>query len=146
MGINRGFVFSIEALLGATVLFLVFLLISDIDQISTETTQSDKILDSFADATLSALEKTNAIEIFMKNSDDLKIKNISESMPASICTQIEIYNNSQTPTNLIYTYTAQNCELSWDTIVKTRYSTYLNRTNKTNVDIFWIKAIHYARK
>ncbi len=146
MGISKGFIFSIEALLGATVLFLVFLLISDIDQIPTKTTQSDRILDDYADATLSALEKTNAIEIFMKNSNDSKIRNISESIPASICTQIEIYNNSQTPTNLIYTYSAQNCEFSWDTIVKTRYSTYLNRTNKTEVNIFWIKAIHYARK
>lgn len=145
MGV-KGFVFSIEALLAAVFLFGILLIASDLGTLSYGHSQAPKILGNYADGTLSALEKSKALDDLFLYRNDLKIRNISDSMPDSICTQIEIYRTSLTPANLFYSYSTPSCKMGWGTPANLRYSTYINRTSRTNVDVFWVKAIHYAKE
>jgi len=142
MGV-KGFIFSIEALLAAVFLFAVFIFVANITDLDSGSSQAPRILSRYTDGTLSALELSGALDDLFKLKDDSKLKNISDSMPGSLCTQIEIYNSSQA---LFYSYSQSSCSTSWDSPVQVQYSTYLNRTNRTSVNIFWIKAIHYAKK
>jgi len=145
MGTKLGFIFSIEALLAAILLFGIFLLTSDISKLDSDYSQNDKILYDYADSTLVVLDKTGALKELFENGNDTKIKNITESLIPSICTQLEIYNYSATPQNLYYSYTSQDCTKSWSTPISSKFSTYVNRTNVSNISVFWVKAVHYAK-
>lgn len=145
MGV-KGFIFSIEALLAAVFLFGVFLLISDLNELQKGFDPQQKILSQYTDGLISSLQKSGAIKNLMESNDDTLLKNISNSMPPSICTQIEIYNYTPTMPNLYYSYSTPNCTNYWSTPSFQQFSTYINRTNQTNISIFWIKAINYAKE
>ncbi|MFH0927524.1 MAG: hypothetical protein V1822_02995 [Candidatus Micrarchaeota archaeon] len=144
--LKKAFIFSIEALLAAVLLFGIFLLISDINGVPKTNSGTGKILATYSEGLANSLDSSGALDRFFRYSDDSQIKNLIGYMPPSTCAKIEIYSDSPSIENLIYSYTPSECTMLWDTPAGLSIYSYANRTDSTTTGFYWIKAYVYARQ
>ncbi|MFH1306845.1 MAG: hypothetical protein ABIH83_04305 [Candidatus Micrarchaeota archaeon] len=151
--LKKGIIMSVEALLAALVLFGMFLIMSTLISLQHDYQKYYPLLHSYSQDILLTGQKSGAFLQVIETENDSLIRNMADSLPPSVCAQIEIYGNvtgppygnATTPTNMYYSYTSQNCTADYLTPKAVSYRTFALHRNSTLNSYYWIKAISYPR-
>lgn len=116
-GLNKGIILTLDAILAIVVITLLFLYIfSTLYQINYSTTR-DLQLTKIGQDMLTSLEKNGTLQFEVANNRTLELRRILDSLPANICSAIEIYN-SQSQITLIAEKAGCNCTTDYSITIR----------------------------
>ncbi|MFN3910157.1 MAG: hypothetical protein ACK4J0_02920 [Candidatus Anstonellaceae archaeon] len=134
--------FSLEILFASVILFLIFVLIGNLDQQQTNNYLLEKkeLIKRYSlDYSLSLI-KTNKIIEGIETRNYSYIKNLSSFL--GLCTFIEIYNQTKNISNLIFSY-SKNCSINREENNKIQKIFFDMSKNGTNENFYVIEIDFY---
>lgn len=139
----KAVIMSVEAVLAAAILFSMLLIASQLGSFEKDYYPQYSPLRDYSDGVIATAKKTGAFDAIILNSDDDDLKSIVDSLPAAVCTQVEIYSSTPQITNLYYSYSPP-CEAINDPPKGISYSAFAIRQGDT-ASYYWAKATSYMR-
>lgn len=107
---NKGFVYSLDALLAFFVVFFLLLLcFTQLNQINWSNESADESLIFFSQSAISAGQKSNLFSRTILNHQPVLIQSFVESFPATICAQITIDELYSTRNVFDFSVIKNNC-------------------------------------
>ncbi len=142
---KRGVVLSVEALLAAMLVFAFVMLSSTLTSAVREPYISP--LGSYAQDILNAGARSGVwLAPLPPTLNDSTTRAFIESLPPSLCAQVEMRINDTTPQNLRYMYVRANCTLSAQMPIDQRWGMVMQRTDASNITPYWVLVRVYPKE
>lgn len=142
---GKGVVLTVEALLAAFFLFGTFLVASTLDIYTESRSTSIPMLKEYSKDILLAGAQNNTWLEPVRNGTDNYTRALVNSLPTSLCMQVEVYSANRNPGSLVYTYIQQNCTFGDDSEAGHYWIMSVNRTVPESPGYYWVHGIVFPR-
>jgi hypothetical protein len=140
-----GVIISVESLLAALLLFGILLIVVKLSNLDSSDNSEIKILRLKAQQVHLMLANTGAYDQVLLNQNDSTLRQTIAQLPAGLCTQIEIFDNSISAENLNYSHLSANCTMYQYTPISTSMTMHLVRQNSSSYTYHPIRVSIYGR-
>jgi len=151
---RRGVVLSVEALMAATLLFAVLLLLNNLT--APISPPKGQMLENYAQSVLQMGAENNswvrAVEVSMPSDkrNDLGARQLIDSLPPSVCAQAEVYYGGNQMAFPNWSYVRSGCALRTDTPMAQRIGMVYARPPLAPAtrayDYYWVKVKTYPKE
>lgn len=140
-----GVIITVEALLATLLLFGLLLIVFKLSNLDEGDNQEQKILRSKAQQIQLVLKNTGSIDEILSDDEDTKIRELMDGMPAGICSQVEIFEESISKTDLHYSYRSTDCQIYSRTPISSSIMMHAHRTARHSITYYFVRVSTYAK-
>ena len=116
-GVSKGIILTLDSILAILVSTIIFVYIFSILNQIDYSTNRNLLLNKIGQDVLTSLEKNGTLQYEVSNNRTLELRSVLNSLPANICSDIEIYN-SQNSVVLIVEKAGCNCSSAYSATIR----------------------------